>query len=138
MEPIRTNAQRQMRITTALELITAAVDALEARTRTAYACGYIDGLLDEGQLSVDHARNLNSIATGRRDARLAALGVAPAPNPPQGEDIGRARTGDENAGMTWWNALTEADRRHWMAEAGNTGVVADAWHRYKEGRRGVQ
>lgn len=44
---------------------------------------------------------------------------------------GSGRTADETAGMVWWNALTEEERRHWMATAGDTGVVADAWAAYK-------
>lgn len=124
-------AQRQARLMTALKLITEASDATEARTRTAYAHGYLDGLLDEGHLSVDNARGLKTTATARRDKRLADLGAAPVPNPAQGDDYGRARTADEDAGITWWNALTVAERSHWMAVAGDTGVVADAWTVYK-------
>lgn len=44
---------------------------------------------------------------------------------------GSGRTADEAAGMAWWNALTEDKRRYWMATAGDTGVVADAWSAYK-------
>lgn len=45
-------------------------------------------------------------------------------------------TPDERAGMTWWNDLTEADRRDWMRRAGDTGRVADASAVYKkEGNR---
>ncbi|MGG2576106.1 hypothetical protein ACQYZY_28765 [Pseudomonas aeruginosa] len=44
---------------------------------------------------------------------------------------GSKPTADEAAGMTWWNALTEDERRYWMATAGDTGVVADAWAAYK-------
>ena len=40
-------------------------------------------------------------------------------------------TSDEDAGMIWWNALTHDGRRYWMATAGDTGVVADAWAAYK-------
>lgn len=39
----------------------------------------------------------------------------------------RKPTDDERAGMNWWNALTEAERRHWMRKAGDTGIAADAW-----------
>lgn len=38
---------------------------------------------------------------------------------------------DERAGMSWWNELTEADRRRWMREAGDTGIAADAWAAYQ-------
>jgi len=129
------DAQRQARLMTALKLITEAADATEARTRTAYAHGYLDGLLDEGQLSVHNANSLKSTATARRDKRLADLGAAPVPNPPQGEDYGRARTADEDAGIAWWNALSVAERRHWMAAAGDTGVAADAWTAYKRAHK---
>ncbi len=44
---------------------------------------------------------------------------------------GSGRTADEAAGMAWWNALTEEQRRRWMSAAGDTGVVADAWSAYK-------
>lgn len=44
---------------------------------------------------------------------------------------GSVRTADEAAGMEWWNALHDEARRYWMAQAGNTGVVADAWAAYK-------
>jgi len=35
--------------------------------------------------------------------------------------------------MAWWNGLTAAQRREWMARAGNTGIVADAWEAFKRG-----
>jgi hypothetical protein len=35
-------------------------------------------------------------------------------------------------GMTWWNGLTERERREWMARAGNTGVAADAWAEFQK------
>lgn len=44
---------------------------------------------------------------------------------------GSGRTADEAAGMTWWNALSDVERRYWMAAAGDTGVVSDAWSTYK-------
>lgn len=44
----------------------------------------------------------------------------------------RSPTTDEALGMKWWNALTEAQRAHWMARAGNTGVVADAWSAFRK------
>lgn len=70
-------AQRQVRLMTAMNLITEAVDAIDARTRTAYAVGYIDGLLDEGQISVHNAQNQKTIAKSRRDMRLSDLGATP-------------------------------------------------------------
>jgi len=39
----------------------------------------------------------------------------------------REPTPDERRGMEWWNNATEAERRHWMQRAGNTGVAADAY-----------
>ena len=112
-------------------LIIEAPDSTEARTRTAYLHGYLDGLLEEGHLSVYNAQSLKTVATEYRDMRLTALGAAAVPNPPQGEDDGRPRTADQEAGMSWWNTLTVAERQHWMVEARNTGVVADAWVAYK-------
>ena len=38
---------------------------------------------------------------------------------------------DEATGMAWWNGLDDAQRKDWMARAGNTGVVADAWAAFK-------
>lgn len=40
-------------------------------------------------------------------------------------------TDDELAGMEWWNALSEYERRRWMKFAGDTGRVADAWNEWK-------
>lgn len=34
-------------------------------------------------------------------------------------------------GMEWWNGLSKEDRQHWMRQAGNTGVAADAWSAFK-------
>ncbi len=42
----------------------------------------------------------------------------------------RNPTPDEFAGIAWWNALTEAERAKWLAQAG-TAVPADAWAEYK-------
>jgi hypothetical protein len=39
-------------------------------------------------------------------------------------------TADEQAGMEWWNALTEEQRAHWLREA-NTASVAEAWAYYQ-------
>lgn len=49
--------------------------------------------------------------------------------PPDPTD--REPTADERAGMTWWNTLSEAERRRWMREAGDTGIAADAWAAYQ-------
>lgn len=38
---------------------------------------------------------------------------------------------DEATGMAWWNGLEDAQRKDWMARAGNTGVAADAWATFK-------
>jgi hypothetical protein len=40
-------------------------------------------------------------------------------------------------GMTWWNGLTERERREWMARAGNTGVAADAWAEFQKSSPGA-
>lgn len=42
-------------------------------------------------------------------------------------------TPDEEAGMAWWNALSEADRTRWLQQAG-TAVPAIAWACYKGSR----
>ena len=42
-------------------------------------------------------------------------------------------TTDEQAGMGWWNALTEEQRAHWLREA-NTASVAEAWAYYQRVR----
>jgi len=46
---------------------------------------------------------------------------------------------DDRTGMAWWNALTDAARRFWMQQAGNTGRAVDAWGAYKlhAARKGV-
>lgn len=36
----------------------------------------------------------------------------------------------EEAGMAWWNGLTEADRRYWCFAA-TTAVPAEAWQYFK-------
>lgn len=128
-------SQRQALLMRAQTLIIEAPDATEARTRTAYLHGYLDGLLDAGQLSVYNAQELKKIATEYRDMRLAALGAAAGPNPPQGEDDGRPRTADQEASMAWWNTLTLSERQHWMGEARNTGFVADAWVAYSRAQK---
>ena len=38
---------------------------------------------------------------------------------------------DAEAGLRWWNTATEEQRRHWMRQAGDTGIAADAWAAYK-------
>jgi hypothetical protein len=40
-------------------------------------------------------------------------------------------SGDDEAGMAWWNALTEQERARWSAVAGNTGRAKDAWEAFK-------
>lgn len=37
---------------------------------------------------------------------------------------------DAQLGMTWWNAISAAERVRWMREAGDTGVAADAWEAF--------
>lgn len=41
-----------------------------------------------------------------------------------------APTADEEAGMFWWNNLTEPARAHWLQKAGPS--VADAWAHHKQ------
>jgi hypothetical protein len=36
---------------------------------------------------------------------------------------------DPQAGMDWWNGVTEAERAHWLAEA-NSARPRDAWDAY--------
>jgi hypothetical protein len=40
-------------------------------------------------------------------------------------------SGDDEAGMAWWNALTERERAKWSAMSGNTGRAIDAWQAFK-------
>jgi hypothetical protein len=40
-------------------------------------------------------------------------------------------SGDDEAGIAWWNALTERERAKWSAAAGNTGRAIDAWEAFK-------
>jgi hypothetical protein len=39
-------------------------------------------------------------------------------------------TTDEQAGMDWWNSLTETQRADWLCRAA-TAVPAQAWAEYK-------
>lgn len=48
-------------------------------------------------------------------------------------DDERKPTPDEAMGIAWWNSLDGQQREKWMASAGNTGVVADAWAAFKKG-----
>lgn len=45
-----------------------------------------------------------------------------------------ARAIDDEAGMTWWNSLTDQERSRWAALAG-TGRAKDAWELFKAERR---
>jgi len=45
-------------------------------------------------------------------------------------DTDREATADEQAGMEWWNALTEAQRARWLRAAGSA-APAEAWVAYK-------
>ena len=42
----------------------------------------------------------------------------------------RQPTTDEQAGMDWWNSLTETERAHWLAVS-QTAVPAEAWAAFK-------
>jgi len=44
-------------------------------------------------------------------------------------------SGDDEAGMAWWNALTEQERAKWSAIAGDTGRAKDAWEAFKRSAR---
>ena len=44
---------------------------------------------------------------------------------------------DALIGMTWWNRLTERERRDWMRRAGDTGVAANAWECFKRENCGL-
>lgn len=39
-------------------------------------------------------------------------------------------TPDEQAGIDWWNGLSEADRASWL-KAANTAIPAEAWAHFK-------
>jgi hypothetical protein len=41
---------------------------------------------------------------------------------------------DNEAGMAWWNGLTEQERGKWAEIAGNTGRAKDAWEAFKRAR----
>ena len=55
-------------------------------------------------------------------AERAAQGASPVP------------TGDEIAGMAWWNALPEAERASWLHRT-RGGTTAEAWASFKAGGR---
>lgn len=40
-------------------------------------------------------------------------------------------SGDDEAGIAWWNGLTEQERAKWSAIAGDTGRAKDAWEAFK-------
>lgn len=57
----------------------------------------------------------------------------------QEETIGRVPTADEQAGMDWWNALSERLRSYWLKEVGTAQAsVADAWQTFKAARAAAQ
>lgn len=57
----------------------------------------------------------------------------------QDETICRVPTADEQAGMDWWNALSERLRSYWLKEVGTAQAsVADAWQKFKAGRAVAQ
>ena len=43
----------------------------------------------------------------------------------------KGRSGDDEAGIAWWNALTERERAKWSAISGDTGRAKDAWEAFK-------
>ena len=40
-------------------------------------------------------------------------------------------TGDDEAGIAWWNGLPEQERAKWSAMSGNTGRAKDAWEAFR-------
>lgn len=44
----------------------------------------------------------------------------------------RSPTPDEQAGMDWWNALSESERGKWLERVGGDASAADAWALYKK------
>ena len=46
----------------------------------------------------------------------------------------RRPTEDEQAGMSWWNGLSEPERAAWLSVA-DSAVAADAWAAFKAARR---
>lgn len=46
-------------------------------------------------------------------------------------DLDRLPTGDEIAGMAWWNILKPEERARWLTTAGHACSVADARAAYK-------
>lgn len=48
--------------------------------------------------------------------------------------IESAKRADGEAGMAWWNGLSDDERTQWAEKAGNTGVAADAWEAFKRQR----
>jgi hypothetical protein len=48
--------------------------------------------------------------------------------------IEAARRADDEAGMAWWNGLTDQGRAKWAEDAGNTGRAKDAWEAFKRSR----
>jgi hypothetical protein len=45
--------------------------------------------------------------------------------------VDREPTPEEQAGMDWWNSLSEAAREYWLGQAAGAGSAADAWEAYK-------
>ena len=44
----------------------------------------------------------------------------------------RPPTAAEQAGMDWWNALSESERGKWLERVGGDASAADAWALYKK------
>ena len=47
-----------------------------------------------------------------------------------GDYLAQESTPDDDAGMAWWNGLSEADRCYWCLAA-MTAVPADAWKYFR-------
>lgn len=50
--------------------------------------------------------------------------------------IDRDSPSDGEAGMAWWNGLSDDERKQWAIRAGNTGRASDAWEAYKRQKAG--
>lgn len=44
---------------------------------------------------------------------------------------GQERAVNDALGMTWWNRLSDTDRKKWMQAAGNTGRAVNAWKAFQ-------
>lgn len=85
---------------------------------TGWPQGYPGALEDDMEAWI--SESLDDAAKGYVEAVGGRMAAAP-----------QVASTDEATGMAWWNGLDDAQRKDWMARAGNTGVVADAWAAFK-------